>query len=187
MKKPIRIGFDFDKVFVNYPQFVPDRVIDRLYKKKNGVLKYRFPGTVEQQIRILSHHHAFRTPITPNINVLKQICNNGIDTYLISSRFGFLEQRTEQWLARHNLKPYFKGIYFNYSNQQPHEFKNIVLQQLGITHYIDDDLDLLQHLAPKNPNIHFYWMTSRKLKHHPLPNNISIIRTLDDIPSTLYS
>jgi hypothetical protein len=36
---PMNIGFDFDKVFVDYPPIIPDYFFDRFYKKKaNGTL-----------------------------------------------------------------------------------------------------------------------------------------------------
>ena len=94
MKKQ-KIGFDFDKVFVDYPPFVPTTIIDLLYKKKNGHLTYRYPGSFEKQIRILSHHHLLRSPIKINIKALAQIAKNeDVETYVISSRFSFLKKRT---------------------------------------------------------------------------------------------
>jgi len=182
-----RIGFDFDKIFVNYPQFIPDALVNRLYKKKTQKLTYRFPGTIEQKIRIFSHHHLFRTPIMYNINVLKAISRNGIETYLISSRFGFLKNKTEYWVRKYSMQRLFKEIHFNYDNNQPHKFKEGVLRQLRLTHYIDDDLDLLLYLSKKLPSTHFYWLTSNSKYNKKLPGNISVIKTLKDIPKKLYS
>lgn len=185
IKKRIRIGFDFDKVFVNYPQFVPDRLINRLYKKKSSVLTYRIPGKMEQRFRIISHHHLFRTPIAYNIKTLKAIKQRGIETYLVSSRFGFLKNKTQTWLQRHQMEQYFDGIYFNFDNQQPHKFKNKVIKSLRITHYVDDDLDLLLYLTKNDPKLTLYWLSSRHLSTK-LPKNIVQIKRLQEIPQELF-
>src|SRR5690554_3979395 len=106
-----RIGFDFDKIFVSYPPFVPDFLIDYLYKKRNGKLKYRYPGYFEKHLRILSHTFIFRPPLKNNIDALKKISSDKKNSiYLISSRFSFLQKKTENWLKRTSIAKYFKGI-----------------------------------------------------------------------------
>lgn len=188
MKKKARVGFDFDKIFVNYPQFVPDSVIDRLYKKKGDKLAYRIPGSFEQWIRTLSHYHYFRTPIQQNISILRQIHNKkNVDVFLISSRFGFLKSKTENWLAKYNMHKYFNGIYFNFDNQQPHMFKNTIIQQLDITHFADDDMYTIDFLSRKNPTIQFYWLSKKKKIPLSLASNVTQITKLDDILPTIYN
>ncbi|MEN9407220.1 MAG: hypothetical protein RLZZ455_436, partial [Candidatus Parcubacteria bacterium] len=60
----MNIGFDLDKVLVNYPPLIPDGLIDRLYKKKiKGELVYRFPSKPEQRIRKISHLSFLRPKI----------------------------------------------------------------------------------------------------------------------------
>lgn len=178
----MRIGFDFDKVFVNYPPLIPSSLIDLLYKKKNHKLVYRIPGTLEQKIRILSHISLLRQPIKRNVKTLSQIVvYDSVETYLISGRFGFLKKQTENWIKKHKIDPLFKKKYFNFSNQQPHIFKNEIIQKLNIEMFIDDDLDLLLFLAQKNPNIDFFWVNGRLFEPHvTLPNNIISIKNLEE-------
>lgn len=178
----MRIGFDFDKVFVNYPPFVPTFVIDFLYKKKNHNLIYRYPGTFEQKIRILSHHHLFRPPITENIRSLEKIARDTeIEIYLVSGRFGFLRDRTKEWLDTHNIKKYFRELYFNVKNEQPHLFKNKIINRLKLEKFVDDDLDLLFYLADKNPHIEFFWLNGKDLSPKKmLPKNITPIKNLEE-------
>lgn len=182
--KKLKIGFDFDKVFVDYPPFIPTVIIDRLYKKQNTTLSYRFPHLFEQKIRILSHHRLFRPPIKHNIESLKKMSNDkNFELYLISGRFGFLKTQTQRWIEFYEFDKFFKNLYFNFDNRQPHEFKNAMIQKLKIDKYIDDDLDTLRFLSEQNPKIEFYWLIkksfflSQSLPHNVIPvNNIEELR-----------
>ena len=189
------IGFDFDKVFKDYPPLIPYGFIDFLYKgavfprkTKESTLKlhYRFPGTIEQKIRILSHFPIFRHPLKTNISELKKISEeNKNKTYLVSSRFSFLRQRTETILTRYKLNKYFHGIYFNYENKQPHIFKEETIRKLKIDIYVDDDLDLSLFLAKKLPKLIIYWVRDGRGVEVNLPKNIVAIKDLRDLQKHL--
>lgn len=180
---PQRIGFDFDKVFVDYPPLIPDFVIDRLYKNKDKKLSYRFPGKIEQQIRIASHHPLLRPPIKNNIKSLENIIKDKkYEIYLISSRFSFLKKRTQQWFEENKINSLFKHIYFNFDNEQPHEFKNKMIQSLHINRYVDDDLDTLNYLALKNKDIVFFWIIKKSFFiNSKLPNNVIPVTDIEEI------
>ena len=170
----MNIGFDLDKVFINYPPFIPDYVIDKFYKKKaNGTLLYRMPSKPEQIIRKLSHHPILRAPIAQNIN-------------LISSRFGFLEVETVQLMKRHGFDKIFDGLYFNFSNKQPHIFKNEIINKLNLDIYVDDDFHLLKYVAKFNKKTKFYWL-NRKRENSLLTRNIIAIKKLPDILKSSYA
>lgn len=156
----MNLGFDFDKVFINYPPLVPHVLIDRLYKKKaNGTLLYRIPSKPEQILRIATHHPILRKPIMENMQYIRSIAGNKDHKYyVISSRFGFLKRRTEDLIKRHELDSLFHGLFFNYSNEQPHIFKDRMIKKLHIHRYIDDDLRLLEYLLTKNKSTVFFWL-----------------------------
>lgn len=173
----MRIGFDFDKVFVDYPPFVPEKLINWLYKKHNHKLSYRIPGKLEQKIRILSHYSLLRPPIKESLRYLPELAkNNNLEIYLISSRFGFLKEKTKNWLKKYKIEKYFKGIFFNFNNKQPHLFKSQKIKELEIEKYVDDDLDLLYYLSKENTKIKFYWINKSRKKD--LPENIIQIDNL---------
>ncbi|HVZ12768.1 MAG TPA: hypothetical protein VG965_07100 [Patescibacteria group bacterium] len=179
MKKQ-KIGFDFDKVFVDYPPFVPDFMIDYLYKKKNSHLSYRMPGAFEKQIRVFSHHNFFRPAIKTNIDSLSKILKKGnIEAYIVSSRFSFLKSRTNAWIKTNKLSNLFKKMYFNFDDKQPHIFKEEVLRNENIDKFIDDDLDLLRYLSKRNPKIEFFWL-SQYGNELSLPKNITHIKNLNE-------
>lgn len=177
----MNIGFDLDKIFVDYPPLVPDKLIDRLYKKKsNGILEYRFPSQLEQRLRQFSHQPLFRPTIKKNIEHLKKIDKEGNKLFLISSRFGFLKPQTERLIKKLEFDKVFDGIYFNYSNEQPHIFKSNLIQKLKLDIYIDDDFALLKYTAKHNKKTMFYWL-NKHVKRNKLTRNIIAIPTLSDI------
>lgn len=176
----MKIGFDFDKIFIDYPPFVPARLIDRLYKNINEKeLRYRIPSKAEQYIRLLSHYPIFRPLIKQNILSLeKNNTKNNNTYYLISSRFGFLKNRTELLIQKLNFDTLFEGMYFNYENKQPHLFKQEVIKNLDIDRYVDDDLSLITYLAKYFPKIRFYWLGNKTTK---IGKNIFAIKNLADV------
>lgn len=177
----MNIGFDLDKVFIDYPPFIPGFIIDKLYKQKsNGELLYRIPSRFEQKIRQFSHYYKFRPPITKNIEHVKKLIQNKNHTYfLISSRFGFLEKQTNKVVALYGLSSLFSKLLFNTHNEQPHLFKDKMIKKLKINIYLDDDLPLLKYLAQKNPATIFYWLN--KKTHGKIKSNILAITEFTEI------
>lgn len=175
------IGFDLDKIFINTPPIVPGKIIDWLYKgKPNGTLKYRMPSRVEQIIRNISHYPLFRPPITENMDYVKNLAlANKNKYYLISSRFSFLEKRTAAIIKRYKLDKIFNAMYFNYENKQPHEFKNEIIKKLKLDKYVDDDLQLLEYLADKNPKTKFFWLNKNISKL--LKENLFAIKNISEM------
>lgn len=179
----MNIGFDLDKIFIDYPPFVPDKLIDRLYKQKSdGILLYRVPSKPEQILRIISHYPIFRPPLTENIKLVRKLTSkqkNNNKYYLISSRFGFLKNATETLIKRHGFNEIFDAIFFNFENKQPHLFKHGVITKLKIDRYVDDDLPLLEFLSKQNPSIKFFWL-NKKIKG-TLGKNIIAITNLGEM------
>lgn len=181
------IGFDLDRIFINTPPLIPGKVISKFYKKKdNGELVYRIPSRPEQIFRRVTHFPLFRPPIEENLAVLHKLAKKQNKLYLISSRYKFLEDVTEQLVKKYQLDTIFDKLYFNYENKQPHEFKNEVLKKLKLDMYIDDDLSLLQYVAKDNPKTKFYWLeTDEKesaLAHHKtLRKNVIPVSRLANI------
>lgn len=161
----MNIGLDLDKIFIDYPPLVPDKLIDRLYKhKSDGVLSYRIPSKPEQIIRIISHFPIFRPPLTENIKFVKDLTSkqkNDNKYYLISSRFGFLKKPTQIILQKYELDKIFNASFFNFENKQPHIFKNDVIKKLKIHRYVDDDFSLLKFLAKENQKTKFFWLNKK--------------------------
>lgn len=177
----MNIGFDLDKVFIDYPPLVSPKLIDRLYKKRdNGVLIYKIPGYPEQIIRRLSHLSFLRPAIKENMEFLRSVPKKGNKLYLISSRFKFLEKRTEKLVKRFGLDKIFDDLFFNYNNLQPHIFKQEVIQKLNLDFYVDDDLSLIKHVAKTNPKTKFFWLNQGE-NNSVVSSNIFAITKLENI------
>lgn len=181
----MKIGFDLDKVLIDYPPLVSPKIIDKLYKKKdNGTLLYKIPGYPEQVIRRLSHITPLRQPIKRNMTFLKSISKKRNKLYLISSRFNFLKSRTEKLMKKNGLDKIFDAAFFNFKNDQPHIFKSTIIKKLKLDRYVDDDLSLLKHAARNNPDTNFFWLNDLG-QNKKISNNITAISEielmLDDI------
>ncbi len=152
----MNIGFDLDRVFINYPPFVPDAVIDWLYKShKNCALAYRIPTSrAEIMIRIFSHNAIFRPPMPQNIAFINRLARSKSHSlHLISSRYDFLETQTLRLLAKYKLKNAFRSINLNTKNEQPHLFKERIIKARRIHAFIDDDRELVRYLTTSCPHV----------------------------------
>lgn len=177
----MNIGFDLDKIFINFPFLVPSKIVEWFYKERtNHELKYRIPSKIERIIRVFSHYPLFRLPITENINYVKNLTlANKNKYYLISSRFSFLKNRTDNLIKRYHFDKIFNTMYFNYENKQPHLFKNEVISKLDLDMYVDDDLQLLEYLSDKNPKTKFFWLNNKISKS--LGENLIAIKNLSEM------
>lgn len=173
------LGFDLDNVFINKPPVIPHWVIERLYRKKtNGVLQYRIPSRKEQIIRVASHFSVLRPAIQKNLTFLRNLPKENHQLYLISSRFGFLENTTNRLIKKHNLEQIFDDMHFNFDNNQPHIFKTEIIKKLKIDRYIDDDLHVLKYVAGRNNKVKLYWF-NKKVNKKISPNIIAITKISD--------
>lgn len=176
----MNIGFDLDKIFIDHPPLVPSVLLEKFYRKKsNGELLYRIPKKPEQVLRNLIHHPLLRPGIKNNLRFLSHIPKQEHKLYLISSRFGFLRERTEKLIKKYHFNDMFDGLYFNYENKQPHLFKNEVIKSLKLDMYIDDDFPLLKYVAKENKKVKFFWLTNKRKQM--LTKNISSINSLSEI------
>jgi hypothetical protein len=177
----MNVGFDLDKVFINFPPLIPSGIIDLFYKGNvKHELKYRIPSKIEQSVRILSHHPLLRHPISKNLNYIKNLALGNKDKYyLISSRFNFLKKRTDNIIKLYDFDKIFNAMYFNYENRQPHLFKNEIIKKLNLDKFVDDDLQLLEYLTDKNPMTKFFWLNNEISK--PLKKNLFAIKRISEM------
>lgn len=184
----MNIGFDFDRVLVNYPPFVPAWLIDWLYRRHDKKeLTYRIPHSkAEQLLRKLSHFHLFRPRIFENTEFVCHFPNNPHhhNLYLISSRYKFLENITHKLLKRYCLKDVFSSVNLNTKNEQPHFFKEKVIKRLNIDLYIDDDLDLLTYLSKTCPKTKLLWYNPTH-KTYPVSQGVITVTKIADIKKFL--
>lgn len=177
----MNIGFDLDKVFIEYPFFLPDFIIDKTYKIVLGnTIIYRIPSKPEQFLRLLLHYPIFRQPIRKNIEFVKNISKKNAHNYfLITGRFSFLKNRTDQIIKKYELDKVFKKIFINSNDEQPHIFKSNLIKQLKIDKYVDDDLFLLKYAAKQNPKTNFFWLNNKFSKS--IEKNLFAIKHISEM------
>lgn len=152
MTKKIVIAFDLDGVLADKPPFIPKKLLEWLFKgSKTDSLHYRFPHhKLEQLIRKVSHYYLFRPAVKENVSFIKKIAKDGkYELYIISGRYSFLQKETEKWLKKRGLGSIFKKVFINLKDEQPHFFKEEVLNQLKPDIFIDDDPALVNFLLKK--------------------------------------
>lgn len=169
-KKKIRVGFDFDGVIAYNPFRVfryPTTLLKK-YLKHETSTKFYFPKTkIEQWLWILIHETSFFPAIgTDDLHQL--IRQENIEAYIITSRYACLENTFFRWLKRHKLDRGFKGYYLNKKNEQPHLFKERMIKELEIDYFIDDNLDIVEHLN-RNAKTEIHWIYNIVDRFHPYP------------------
>lgn len=163
--KIIKIGFDLDGVIIDKPPLIPKKLIEWLYRGRiNTELSYRFPNTkIERYIRWLSHHPILRPPIKKNIKNIQALSKNKkYRLYAISSRYGFLEKRTKEWLDFYKLNDLFDEVHLNLDNNQPHKYKEKMINKLKINVFVDDDPLLINFLRKKIVKTDFFQITIQR-------------------------
>jgi len=157
--RKFKIALDLDGVIIDKPPLIPKKLIEWLFKggRKDGLF-YRFPASkFEQAIRKISHFYLFRPPIRESFAFIKEIsASKDFDLFIVSGRYSFLKKETENWLKIKNINSFFKKIYLNLNNKQPHLFKEEVLKKLKPDIFIDDDNLLADYLAQKLEGIKVY-------------------------------
>src|SRR3989338_1539388 len=133
MKKKIRVGLDFDGVIAYNPLRIFRAIIVYLKQKFLGVYKIRFlyPEKKWQQVawRILHNSSIFPGK---GLNTISSMRDKGIEIYLITGRYSFLDDHLDKWLIKNKVKKYFKSININKNNEQPHLFKEKMINELKL-------------------------------------------------------
>jgi len=89
-----------------------------------------------------------------NIKVIHELYKSkNYELYVVSSRYSFLEGRTNEWFKYYRLRELFKEIYINLKNEQPHLYKEKMIKRLKLNVFIDDDRPLLNYLKRKIKNV----------------------------------
>ncbi len=101
------------------------------------------------------------------INEIEKLAKEGkIEPYIITSRYDSLKDDFANWLKKINAKVIFKDTFHNKYNQQPHHFKEEMINKLGLDYFVEDNWDIVQHLnkTTKTKNI---WITNIFDNHIP--------------------
>ncbi len=147
---PLKVGFDLDGVLLYNPLRMTRPLISFLKRKKIAIqrkdLEFYVPKSgFEQYLWELFHKSSvFLAPGFSQIAILKQ--KKLITPYLITGRFGHLQQDFDQWKQKMNADELFAGCYMNDQEEQPHLFKERMIKELKLDVFIEDNWDIVRYL-----------------------------------------
>ena len=117
---------------------------------------------MEIMIRIASHHPLMRPPIRENIRLIEELYkSNKYELFVVSSRYQFLNKRTREWFRFYKTRKFFKKIFINLHNEQPHLYKEKMITRLKLDVFIDDDKPLLDYLKSKVKNVDLVYVSDQ--------------------------
>ena len=171
MKRKIRIGLDFDGVVAYNPFRIIRGPIKWFKREFLGIKKVSFfvPRNWWQRILWVVVHESSVWPATGVERLRKMAAGGEVEAYLITGRFGLLEDNLYGWLKRNRLDKLFKSIKMNKQSEQPHEFKLKVVKQLDLDIYVEDNLDVVEYLHGKT-RTKIYWIYNFLDRSHPYPD-----------------
>lgn len=152
MKKQPRVGFDLDGVLLYNPIRIARpiiSVIKKLFVKKKGLHFYSPQTPWEKQLWQLFHKSSiFIAPGLDEIKIL--IKDKKIKAYIITARYSFLKHDLDKWLKKMKVNKYFSGIYYNQKDEQPHLFKERMIEKLNLDVFVEDNWDIVNYLSQKS-------------------------------------
>jgi hypothetical protein len=171
MTKILKVGFDFDGVVAYNPFRVIRAPVTFLKQNILGVKKLQFwyPQKRWQQIFWTILHESSVFP-AKGVDLLKEVTKEEkIEAHLVTARYSFLDDRLYNWLDRHNLRKIFKTINLNKKDEQPHLFKEKIIEKYKLDIFIEDNLDIVNHLHKKKWNTRIFWIYNLLDRWHPHP------------------
>src|SRR3989338_5806782 len=151
MKKPIKVGFDFDGVIAYNPARLVRAPISLFKRNILGVKKLSFfyPKTSVEKLMWKLVHNSSVFPGTGIELFKKMVTEEKIEAHLITARYGYLDTHLNNWLKKHRLENYFTSIHMNRENKQPHLFKEETIGKLNLNYFVEDNWDIVEYLSEK--------------------------------------
>lgn len=188
-RKPLKVGFDLDGVILYNPARIMRPAValvkDLILKKKK--LKFYIPQTPQE--RYMWHlFHKSSLFIAPGFSEIRTLAEKGIiEPYIITARYSFLKPDLDKWLKKADAYSYFKACIHNEKDEQPHLYKERMMRELKLDVFIEDNLDIVLHLAKSLPDKKIIWVYNLldinkdyPLKVPHLKKGIEIIKSFAD-------
>lgn len=160
MKNKIVIGLDFDGVVAYNPARLARFPISYIKQQFFGEKKIHFfvPKTnVEKALWALAHE----TSMFPafGASLLRELTKSGaVEAHVVSARFGYLEPGISRFLRFWDLRDCFASVTLNIKEEQPHLFKERIIREKKFAYYVEDNWDIVSHLARQSLNTEVHWI-----------------------------
>ncbi len=160
MTKTIKIGFDLDGVLARH-------YLDRFWFKVRRNKERRL--AIKSRRQYFYPEKWFEKFFLTIINRIRKISSldqeeikalagrEDIEVYLVTARFGFLQNLTLDWLEKNNLIGCFSQVFINKENEDPTRFKASVINDQRLNIFIDDDLEVLEKLSSQTKT-KLFWL-----------------------------
>lgn len=150
MKKqiPLRVGFDLDGVLLYNPARIIRPMVTgfkHLIVKKRR-LHFYYPKTPPEKTMWYLFHKSSLFFSSGIDDIEKLVRLNKIEAYIVTARYSFLGRELAAWIKKRNLDHIFTGIYYNEHDSQPHLYKEKMIEKLGLTHFVEDNYDIVEYL-----------------------------------------
>ena len=114
--------------------------------------------------------------VAPGYVDIKRMAKQGlIEPYVITARYDFLKPDFDHWMRKMNGKNIFKGMYMNSKNEQPHEYKVRLVQELGLDVFVEDNWDIVSYLD-SHTDIKALWVYNIFDKNFEYKNKFSSLK-----------
>ncbi len=178
-RKPIKVGFDLDGVLLYNPARVVRPFISLLKKKKILIdrkeLEFYVPKPGPQQF-MWDFFHKSSCFMASGIDRIRLMKEEGlIEPYLITGRFGHLENDFNKWKRKMGADELFIKCYMNSADEQPHLFKERLIQELNLEIFVEDNWDIVKYLSSNNKR-KIIWVSNIfdwKIKHPYKVSNLN--------------
>lgn len=174
-KKPLKVGFDFDGVLLYNPTRIVRApvVLFKHFFMPRREKKFTIPkGKIAKFAWQLAHLSSFM--IAPGLDEIERLVRAGkIEAHIITARFDFLEHDFKKKLQQVNKSGIFTSAHFNKKNEQPHMFKERMINELKLDAFIEDNYDIVNYLSKKQVAkvLWIYNIFDRNISHpYKFPN-----------------
>ena len=152
-KKILKVGFDLDGVLLYNPARLFRPIIALIKRKKIIINRNHLefyvpkPGLGQFFWELLHKSSMWLAPGFNEIEELKKA--KKIEAYLITGRFGHLQENYEMWRKKMNADSLFMKSFMNSGDEQPHLFKERLIRELKLDYFIEDNWDIVRYLASR--------------------------------------
>ena len=160
MKKVVRIGVDLDGVVAKHPWrgfWVWLRRSKEKLLKKTARSRYYYPSTVVERLGWWVINWLKTPAVVPGDLFFSLAADPGVEFYLVTSRFKFLEASTLKWLEKHQLAKCFKKILINTTDSDPLKHKKQMVEKFKLDYFIDDSLEVVYQLC-RRTKANIFWV-----------------------------
>jgi len=169
--KKIRIGLDFDGVVAYNPLRIVRGPITYVKRRIFGAKKTKFyvpKSPIMKALFWIPHQFSFLPE--RGMEYLRQLVESGdVEVYIVSGRYGYLDDELIHWLTKHGYHTLFKEIIVNRHDEQPHLFKERQLKTLKLDYFIEDNFDIVEHLSALQQECKILWIYNILDKYSSYP------------------